>query len=560
LSISKYISEYNSSRDVKIAKNKAYAEKHPYPADELSSLEDDSPFKQLFNENGERPLPQNVKTVHMGNAANLDKAFYNRLNRGSKGLRKLIRNENLLKIDPTAFLQTQYNAIASNREIMSIWKLDEVFDMDPDDFDEIGRYLPDSILYAHRIGNTVILQSALKELHSQDKKEETIVPSEEIESPINQEEEKEEASKLPNSAALNTKEPEKLETTESLNEVEAILVDLPEEKVTTETTPINVTVEEKPSGDTTPIDVTPDVKPKTKIDELTSSFKKDYGGLDKTSVINENQTVSNAKKVVGEDVFSNLTKQLNQLSGKTDGVNTADILNTTTSSGDISTTNIDASLTSSETLNTTSIDQTGGIDIPTMGASTINNNTQLTKIMDKVASNPKTQAILDNFKKSYGLNIPSPNDDKQITDAKRILGDKGFSNLNAQLNTLSGKASSMLPTSNLETGTTDNLGGLTLDDIPQSEVIKTDVEFSEKIQPTPVISKQPVASPTIDTPTIQTDNASAKNEIALSEPKQQSENTPISRSTQSSDSSALEKRLSRIEYILTNPLDVKIVS
>jgi hypothetical protein len=144
---SAYIEAYINKLQETIDKNITYAEKNPYPLEELLGLkeaEPDSAISQMFGENGEINGTGNLRAPAMTQ----DKDLYKKLYRGNKGLNKLKRNEMLSSADPEELLNQRYSSFISNIgakvSLGANINVDDILNSPSEDFEEYYDYLVDS--------------------------------------------------------------------------------------------------------------------------------------------------------------------------------------------------------------------------------------------------------------------------------------------------------------------------------------------------------------------------------------------------------------------------------
>ena len=167
MSVANYIENYNKKRDNRIQENIKYAEEHPYPIDELNALDNGSPFKLLFNDNGKTNSQQNDVEVL---AMNRNPDLYNRLKKGASTLRKLEQNEKLKSIDPSEELNARYSAVISGIAGSGL-SITDLLNSESDDFTEA---YSDILINAEIDGldaDNNIVQLAFKELNSSESDE-----------------------------------------------------------------------------------------------------------------------------------------------------------------------------------------------------------------------------------------------------------------------------------------------------------------------------------------------------------------------------------------------------
>ena len=107
MGVSKYIEEISGRIEGAIQRNLEFIKANPYPLDELTQIkkeQPDSPISKAYDESGL------VNESLLAAAATQDPALVKRLEKGAKSLKKIRDNENLSKVDPSSLPSARYSA------------------------------------------------------------------------------------------------------------------------------------------------------------------------------------------------------------------------------------------------------------------------------------------------------------------------------------------------------------------------------------------------------------------------------------------------------------------
>ena len=140
MGVSKYIEEISSKIEQRIQKNLESIAAAPYPLEDLEKVKAASPESALaksFGQNGELPGADALRS----DAIQQDPSLYKRLFSGAKSLKKAEQNEKLSEVDPSSLLSSRYSefvsGLAKSSSLGSDLSIDAVLSSSPDEFEEV---------------------------------------------------------------------------------------------------------------------------------------------------------------------------------------------------------------------------------------------------------------------------------------------------------------------------------------------------------------------------------------------------------------------------------------
>jgi hypothetical protein len=141
MGVSKYIEEISSKIEDRIQKNLESIAAAPYPKDELDKLKASNSESPISKSYGEEGRISGIPSEAIQQAASQDPDLFKRLEEGSRSLRKAKQNDRLRAVDPNTLLSSRYSAfldgLANSEALGSKLSVAEVLQSGEDEFESI---------------------------------------------------------------------------------------------------------------------------------------------------------------------------------------------------------------------------------------------------------------------------------------------------------------------------------------------------------------------------------------------------------------------------------------
>lgn len=552
MGVSKYIEEISSKIEDRIQKNLESIAAAPYPKDELDKVKEASPDSPISKSYGESGRIDGVPSELFQQAAQQDPELFKRLEAGSKSLRKARQNERLSSIDPSSLLSSRYsaflNGLANSEALGAKLTLAEVLQSDGDEFESAYDLLISDARERGVLNDQTDIDAsaptviaAFTELSSKEPASPTPTGS-----PINGSPAVVEPA-IENPSVVNLPSPTE-SPEESVEKVSSTVVgakvEIPEE-ISLPETPISINIENEQARPVT------SPGPEASIERTETT-------ISSSETINPTQ--------VGSPTVAQSTST---------GINLSTTANETSSQTTISqpTTNLSASSSFFEKYVgplTPEQRENIGTSVENYSSSAthaINSAEKATSQKEKESSFTTTNESRSTINSSEKSESSASSSSKVSESDLRYISSLTGLNLSSSVGEKSATTESKMTVENREK---ESIGTIERSDSFQEKmgVTKEPPTFSEKIMPasSPVslvkeVQKAVASSPDAGAQSVKVEQVSSPMEAtAPSSTMSESQPAPSqSQSTQIVGLDELTRRLSRIEHLLSNPLEVKLV-